>query len=176
MKRLKLFTSLKFSLLALIVLTMLVLASCSISYTFSGASLSPDVKTVFVDVFPNRASLINPSLSQNFTEALKDKFTSEAGLSLQNNNADLEFSGDITGYSLSPVAIQQNEAAMMRLTITVQVKFVNNIDPKQNYSTSFSEFEDYSSDQDFNSVEAQLNETIIKKLMEKIFLKSAANW
>ena len=150
--------------------------SCKINYSLSGASLSPDVKTVSVDFFSNRASLINPSLSQSFTEALKDKFTSEAGLSLVSSDGHLDFSGAITGYRLSPVAIQQNEAAMMRLTISVKVKFVNNIDPNQNFTEEFQEFDDYNADQDFTSLEEDLNRVIIEKLMEKIFMKSAANW
>jgi len=155
---------------------LLLLLSCKMNYSFSGASLSPDVKTVTVEYFPNRASLVYPVLSQSFSEALKDKFTTEAGLNLVNSGGDLEFSGTITGYRLSPVAIQQNEAAMMRLTITVQVKFINNTDPSQNFSESFSEFTDYQADQEFSSVEPDLNRVIIDKLLEKIFLKSAANW
>ena len=162
--------------IALVFVFLVILFSCKMNYSFSGASLSPDVKTVSVDYFSNRTSLVNPNLSQSFTEALKDKFTSEAGLELVKSGGDLDFTGTISVYRLSPVAIQQNEAAMMRLTIGVQVKFVNNTDPTQNYSQLFSEFEDYEADQDFTSVEEDLNRIIIEKLMEKIFMKSAANW
>lgn len=162
--------------IALIISFIILLLGCKMNYSFSGASLSPEVKTVSIDYFSNRASLVNPSLSQEFTEALKDKFSSEAGLSLVNSSGDLDFTGTISSYRLSPVAIQQNEAASMRLTITVSVKFVNNIDPNQNYGQSFSDFEDYESSEDFTSVEADLNTIIIEKLMEKIFMKSAANW
>lgn len=162
--------------IVLLVSVLIILISCKINYSLSGASLSPDVKTVSIDYFPNRASLVYPVLSQAFTEALKDKFTSEAGLSLVGSGGDLEFSGTITGYRLSPVAIQQNEAAMMRLTIAIQVKFVNNTDPQQSFSESFTDFDDYEAEEDFSSVEEDLNRVIIEKLMEKIFMKSAANW
>ena len=91
-------------------------------------------------------------------------------------SGDLDFSGVITAYRLSPVSIQQDEAAMMRLTISVNVNFINNTDPKQNFTKIFSEYEDYEADQDFTSVEDDLAQIIIKKLMEKIFMKSAANW
>ena len=150
--------------------------SCKMNYSFSGASLSPEIKTVSIDYFPNRSSLVNPVLGQAFTEALKDKFTSEAGLSLVSSNGDLEFSGAIINYKLSPVSIQQNEAAMMRLTISIQVKFVNNKDDLQSFTQTFSDFSDYGVDQDFSSVENDLNTIIIKKITEKIFMKSAANW
>ncbi len=154
----------------------LLLQACKINYSFSGASLPPEVKTVSVDFFENRASLINPTLSQNFTEAVKDKFTSGAGLDMVSSSGDLEFSGYISHYNLSPVSIRQNEAAMMRLTIEVQVKFVNNIEPGKSYEQAFSDFSDYKADEDFTNVEEQLNTEIIEKLTEKIFLKSAANW
>ncbi|MBN2668412.1 MAG: LptE family protein [Bacteroidales bacterium] len=162
--------------LLILLVSVLAWQSCKIGYSFTGASLSPDVKTVSVDYFDNRSSLVNPGLSQNFTESLKDKFTSDAGLSLVSSGGDLEFKGYISAYSLTPVSIQQNEAAMMRLTISVQVEFKNNIDDKQSYSQTFSDFEDYNADSDFTSVEEELNRAILEKLMEKIFLKSAANW
>ncbi len=162
--------------IATLLLVTLLLQGCKVNYSFSGASLPPEVKTVSVDFFDNRASLVNPTLSQSFTEAMKDKFTSGAGLTLMSSGGDLEFSGYVSQYSLSPVAIQQNEAAMMRLTIVVQVKFVNNVDNKQSFEQSFSDFSDYKADEEFSSVEEQLNNEIIEKLTEKIFLKSAANW
>jgi len=160
----------------IIILSLVLLKACTLGYSFSGASLSPDVKTVSISYFDNRASLVNPILSQSFTEALKDKFTSEAGLNLIEEYGDLDFSGTISNYRLSPVSIQKDEAAMMRLTITVRVKFVNNTDPSQDFSQAFSDFEDYQVDEDFSSVEDDLNRIIIEKLMEKIFMKSAANW
>lgn len=153
-----------------------VLSSCSIGYSFSGTSLSPDVKSVSVDYFTNRASLVNPNLSQEFTEGLKDKFTSQAGLTLVEDDGDLQFQGAITNYRLSPVAVQKDAAAMMRLTITVNVKFHNKKNEKQDFTQSFSQYEDYDSDEDFSSVEERLTSSIIEKLLDKIFIKAAANW
>ena len=81
---------------------------------------------MLVEYFNNRARVINPTLSQTFTEALKDKFVNEAGLTADRNQGDLEFSGDITGYDVRPLAIQKSEdgrdyASMNRLTVTVKV-------------------------------------------------------
>jgi hypothetical protein len=153
-----------------------ILSSCTIGYSFTGTSLSPDVKSVSVDYFSNRASLINPNLSQEFTEGLKDKFTSQAGLTLKESDGDLQFEGAITNYRLSPVAVQKDAAAMMRLTITVQVKFHNEKNEKQDFTQSFSQYEDYASDKDFSSVEEALTSSIVEKLLDKIFIKAAANW
>jgi hypothetical protein len=162
--------------IVLILLVLFTISGCKINYSFSGASLAPEVKTVSVDFFNNRATQVNPTLSQAFTEALKDKFTSEAGLDLVSSSGDLEFSGHIADYTLSPAAITQNEAAMMRLTIRVKVDFVNNTDPSQNFSETFSEFADYNADSDFTTEEEGLNTQILEKLMERIFIKAAANW
>ena len=75
----------------LMVLILLVASGCKIKYSLSGASISPDVKSVFVDYFRNRSRVINPTLSQTFTEAMKDKFVNETGLTLNTDQGDLEF-------------------------------------------------------------------------------------
>jgi len=158
--------------------------ACKISYNFTGSSISPDVKTVFVDFFTNRARVVNPMLSQNFTEKMKDKFVNETGLSMvskEREQGDLEFSGEITGYEVRPLSIQQSEqgrdfASMNRLTITVKVVFTNNKNHEQDFNTSFSAYKDWESTRSLNEVENDLNEIIIGQLVDDIFSKSLANW
>ena len=153
------------------------ISSCRVSYSFTGASISPDVKTVSIEYFQNLSSLVNPALSSIFTEALKDRFVTQTSLNSVKGYGDLQFSGQITGYSISPIAIQGNEiAAKNRLTINIRVKFENSKDNKYNFDKTFSQFEDYNSDQDFPSVEAQLVKTIVDKLIDEIFNNSVANW
>ncbi|MBN1988009.1 MAG: LptE family protein [Bacteroidales bacterium] len=150
---------------------------CKVSYSFTGASISPEVKTVNVDYFQNLSSLVNPQLSGYLTEELKNRFVSQTSLNVVRADGDLQFSGQITGYSVTPIAIQSNEvAAQNRLTITVKVKFVNNKDPKQNYDKSFSRYADFESSQNFSSVESQLMPTIVGELVEDIFNNAVANW
>lgn len=154
---------------------------CKINYTFSGASISPDVKTVFVDYFRNRSRVINPTLSQTFTEAMKDKFVNETGLSLNTDQGDLEFSGEITGYDVRPLSIQKSDtgrdfASMNRLTVTVKVVFVNNKDHEQDFNTTFSAYFDWDSSKTINQVENDAVEVITIQLVEDIFNKSVANW
>ena len=132
----------------LIACCLLALSSCKINYSFSGASVSPDVKTVSIQTFRNNASLAPPTMSQSLTEALKDIFTSQTNLGIVSHGADLSFEGTIINYITAPVAIQSNDqAALNRLTITISVKFTNIKDEKQNYETSFSRYADYSSAQ-----------------------------
>ncbi|MCK4663853.1 MAG: LptE family protein [Bacteroidales bacterium] len=154
----------------------LILNSCKINYSFTGASVSPNVKTVSIQYFPNQAPLVHPLLSQVFTEAMKDKFVSRTSLELINGIGDLNFEGYISDYTNKPTSIQRESAAENRLTISIKVKFSNSINPEQDFETSFSAFEDYESSQNLSDVEDQLIEEIIDKIIEDIFNKSVANW
>lgn len=151
------------------------LSSCGI-YSFTGASYGT-AKTVSVKYFENKATLVNPTLSQNFTEKLKDKFLTQTPLKLVDSKGDLQFQGNITGYSTSPMGIQAGEtAASNRLTITIKVKFTNTTDSKQDFEKSYSDYEDYESTKSLSEVETELTEAIIEKIIDKIFNDSVVNW
>jgi hypothetical protein len=159
----------------LLILT-LYISGCHM-YSFTGASIAPDVKTVTIQYFPNNAALIQPSLSQVFTEKLKDKFVSQTNLNLVNKGGDLYFDGAITGYDIKPVAIQGNDqAALNRLTITVRVKFINNKNEKQNFETSFSRYTDYASTKNLSTVEDELIRDVTTQLVGDVFNKAVINW
>ncbi len=152
-------------------------SSCKVNYSFSGASISPDVKTFTVKFFTKTAALGPASLSQTFTEKLKDKFISQTNLTLADKGADLTFEGSITNYSVAPISIQTNEtAASNRLTITVNVKFTNLKDEKQNFESSFSRYADFASTQNLSTVEDQLLAEINTQLVDDIFNKAVINW
>ncbi len=160
----------------ILILSSICLYACGI-YSFTGASISSEVETISINYFKNDAAMVNPTLSNTFTEALKDKFISQTNLELLNNNGDLHFEGSITGYKVKPIAIQANEtAAQNRLTISVKATFTNSFNEENNFSTNFSRFADYSSAQDLTSVETELIEKIVEELTEDIFNKAVANW
>ncbi len=151
-------------------------SSCGL-YTFTGASVPPEAKTVSIVLFPNKAELVQPVLSQSFTESLREKFSSQTSLILVPRNGDLHFEGEITGYSTEPVAITgEQQAALIRLKITVNVRYVSKFSPKDNFETSFSRYEDYSSSLNLASVELDLISKISAALVEDIFNKSVVNW
>jgi hypothetical protein len=155
----------------------LIAGSCAVKYSFTGASISPESKTVSVKYFNNISAIIYPSLSQTLTEALKDRFVSQTSLVVVQGNGDLNFEGQITNYTITPVAIQGNQYALQnRLTITVQVKFTNKNNPELNYTKSFSEYEDFSSTQTLVQVESDLTKLIVDKLVDGIFNQAVANW
>ena len=149
--------------------------SCSI-YSFSGASIPAEAKTISVEYFPNHAQLVNPLLSDNFTNALRDAMTNQTTLDVVEADGDLAFEGEITDYRTSPVAITEQTAAMNRLTITVKVRFSNRIDETKDFEQSFSRYEDYPSDQDLMAVQEALTATIVEQLVEDIFNKALVNW
>ena len=108
---------------------------------------------------------VEPTLSQKFTDALRDKFQRETNLTLLTKGGDLQIEGSITGYRTSPVAIQANEtAAMNRLTISVEVTFTNTVDDSKSYKSSFSRYEDYPSSQNLSEVQ----ETLIDQINEML--------
>jgi hypothetical protein len=151
--------------------------SCGVKYSFTGASISPEVKTVSVAYFQNLAPLVNPTLSNTLSEELRNRFVSQTRLNVISAYGDLSFSGEIRDYRVQPVAIQGNEvAAQNRLTISVRVKFENSLDPTQNYDKTFSHYEDFSSSQQISQVEQELVGIIVEKLVEDIFNNAVANW
>jgi hypothetical protein len=153
------------------------LNSCRVSYSFTGASISPDVKTISISYFPNNASLVVPTLSRSFTDALRDYFNSQTSLTMVDRGGDLNIEGAITGFTVAPEAIQANEtAAQNRLTITVKVKFTNRKNEKQNWESEFVRYQSYSTTQNLNSVQDQLIKEINDMLVQDIFNKAVVNW
>jgi len=154
-----------------------ILNSCKPSYSFTGASIPEDVKTVSVQTFQNFAPLANVNLTQTFSEALKNKFISQTNLDLVADDGDLQFDGSITDYRIIPVAIQGNEtAALNRLTITVKVKFENLKDEEQNFESSFTRYADFDSSKNLAEVEDLLIRDINDQLTQDIFNKAVSNW
>jgi hypothetical protein len=152
-------------------------SGCRMSYSFTGASISPNVKTISIPTLPNNAPLVVPTLSRTITNALKDYFTSQTNLNIVDRNGDLNLEGAITGYAVQPVAIQGNEtAAMNRLTITVTIRFTNKTNEKQNWESTFSRYLDYSSSVSLSAVQDGLILGITDQLVQDIFNKAVVNW
>jgi len=160
-----------------ILISMAVSQGCKISYSFSGASISPAVKTVSIQYFQNRASLVQVGLSQYITDALIDKCKAQTNLGLINGIGDVNFEGEITDYNTRPLTVAADaQAATNRFTISVKVKFTNAVEPELSFEQTFSRYEDYPSDRDLADVEKELSEKIVELLVEDIFNKAFVNW
>lgn len=158
-----------------IFIVLIFVASC---YTFKGISIDyTKVSTFSLGDFPNNSSNVVPTLSQDIKEALRLKILSESRLGSTTANGDVEFNGTITGYRISSVAPQPGETTQFnRLTITVEVEFINNTDPEQDWKQSFNWFADYDANENLPNVQDDLHEEIITELVENIFNKAFTNW
>ncbi|UMB52368.1 LPS assembly lipoprotein LptE [Lutibacter sp. A64] len=163
--------------LLILFLSLVTYQSCGI-YSFTGTNISPDVKTVQIDYFPNEAILVEPSLSQVFTTELRDLFDTQTNLTSVNSGGDLQFEGEITGYKINPMtATAEQTAAQNRLTITVNVRFFNNKNEDDNFEKSFSHYYDYGGDvQLIGSALDDAFDEIIERIAQDIFNASVAKW
>ncbi|MEM0995555.1 MAG: LptE family protein [Bacteroidota bacterium] len=159
------------------VLGLLLLSSACGIYNFQGGKLDPGLETVSVALFENNASIVLPTLAQDLTEQLKDRFISQSNLSLTDYEGDLQFTGLVTSYGVAPVAITGDEtAAQNRLTITIKVDYECPKYPENAWSSTFSQFEDFPSSQNLGDVEETLVATIIERLTLDVFNKVLSNW
>ena len=153
------------------------IVGCVGGYSFTGASIPPDAKTISIQNFPNYASMVNPQLSQVLTDGLRNAFSSQTSLNLVDYDGDLDIKGEITNYTMQPTAITGNDqAAMNRLTITIKVVFVNTKDPNANFEQSFSRYREFSAQMNFSSIESSLVEEIVNELIDDVFNKAVVNW
>lgn len=152
--------------------------SCKIKYSLNGAAIPIEAKTVSVAFFANNTTLGSPTLSQKFTEKLRDVVSTQTNLALVKQNGDLQFEGAITAYNFAPIAIQStaDQAALSRLTITINVKYTNKFDATKNFDQPFTRFADYPTSSSLSAQENDLLISINKQLTEDIFNKAFNNW
>lgn len=151
--------------------------SCSGGYSFTGASIPPNAKTLSLRAFPNYASSVNPTLSQQLYERLRSMYESQTSLSVISSDGDLQVSGEITGYVTQASALSANDnVATNRLTVTIKVKFVNLLDSDVDFEQSFSRYKEYDASRDFSAVENSLVDELVEELADDIFNKTVVNW
>lgn len=162
----------------IIIITTLVISSCGngFPYSFTGAKI--DAKTIQINYFPNTANLVEPTLSQEFTVALQDLFLQQSNLTLVKSEGELQFEGEITGYTILPTAATSEQtAALNRLTIKVNVRFYNNLNEDDNFEKPFSHFYDFAANEQLvgSTLEDAFSE-IFERLTQDIFNASVAKW
>ncbi|CDN32832.1 hypothetical protein BN938_2765 [Mucinivorans hirudinis] len=151
--------------------------ACTIKFTFSGASIDPNMKTISVYYFQNQAITVSALLAPTFNDALNQKIQRETRLQIIPEGGDAIFEGDITDYKSEPVAISGDEyATKNRLTITVKVKYTDNLNPKNSYERTFTNYADYDSQQMLANAEGTLIPEIVEKLVQDIFNAAFSNW
>ena len=163
-----------FKIVTLAILTTSI--SCGI-YSFTGGDTG-DAKTIQVAFFNNNAQLVEPTLSQEFTINLQDFFITQTNLNLVKRSGDLQFEGEITRYSITPMtATADQTASQNRLTIVINVRFYNRTDESKNFEKKFSHFYDYDADEILQGTNLETAyEEIFERVNQDIFNASVANW
>ena len=164
--------------LCLYSLFLILLSSCSISYKFNGANINyQTTRSISVADFPNNAAMVNPTLSNNLSEGIRDLYQRQTRLEVLRKGGDLELEGEITGYDISQGAIAADSyASESKLTITVMVHFTNNINPEESFDKSFSAYQTFDSSRLLTDVQDELCNIIIKEIAENIYNETVAKW
>lgn len=163
--------------LAGIFLMLRILSGCGV-YSFSGASVPPEVKTLHIAQMGNNASLVNPSLSQLLSDAFRDKCLAESNLKLGSlGSTDWEFTGEIQDYSVTAAAVSgQEKTSLNRLTIVWRLKFQVKGQEKQGWEQRFTRYADFDAGLPLQSVEGELVNQIVKQLVDDAFNKAFIQW
>ncbi len=154
------------------------LISCSIKYSLTGASISPETKTFQVNYFQNNAPLIEPGIERDFTNKLIDLLINQTSLELVKSNGDLTYEGEIVEYRISPTtATANNTAAQNRLTVGVNIRFFDKNDPEADFEKRFSFYYDFPGNiQLIGSQKDIAIDEIFERITQDIFNSSLAKW
>lgn len=161
---------------ALFLLSLIV--SCSISYKFNGASIDyTKTKTIQIVDFPIRSSYVWGPMGPLFNNQLKDQFANHTRLQQVKRNGDLKIEGEITQYSQRNKSVSnEGYSAQTELAITVNVRFTNNVNHKEDFEKQFTATSSYETTRTLNSVQEELVTQMVKDLVDQIFNATVANW
>ncbi|MCI5681695.1 MAG: LptE family protein [Paludibacteraceae bacterium] len=164
--------------LLLLVVCVWLLPSCAISYKFNGANIDySKTHSVSIADFPNNAAMVNPALSNDLSEGIRDLFQRQTRLQVLRKGGDLEIEGEIIGYDLTAMAISADSySAETKLTIRIQVRFTNNINPEESFEKTYSAYQTFDSSRMLSDVQDELCATMITELSESIYNDTVAKW
>lgn len=162
----------------LLVALTIAMNGCSISYKFNGASIDySKTRSISVADFPNNAALVYAPLSNNLSDAIRDIYQRQTRLEVLQRGGNLELEGEITGYTLTPMAVSADSyAAETKLTLTVRVRFTNNVAPEESFEKTYSAYQTFDSSRMLNDVQDELCNTMITEIAESIYNDTVAKW
>ena len=169
-------TILSVALVAMAVVALV--AACSVSYKFNMASIDySKVKTIRISDFPNRSTYIWGPMAPMFNNELKDAFAHHTKLQQVKRGGDLVIEGEITQYSQRNKSVSaEGYSAQTELSITVNVRFVNNTNHSEDFERQFTASSSYETTQSLNAVQEELVTQMVKELTDQIFNATVANW
>ena len=163
---------------ALVGVLLLMMAGCSVRYKFNGASIDySKTKTIQIADFPIRAAYVWSPMGPMFNNELKSQFTDHTRLQIVRRNGDLKLEGEITRYDQRNKGVSsEGHSSMVELSMTVNVRFTNNVNHNEDFEQQFTATSNYDSSQSLNSVQDALVEEMVKNICEQIFNAAVANW
>jgi hypothetical protein len=146
-------------------------------YSFTGADTG-NAETFQVNFFQNTAQLVEPGIDRQFTLQLQDLIQNQTSLILANTNGDLIYEGEITRYYVAPMtATAESTAAQNRLTITVNVRFYNTLDPEKDFEQNFSFYFDFPGNEQLTGAQKEeAIEEVFLRITQDVFNASLTNW
>lgn len=161
-----------------VVCMVFVMVACSVSYKFNGASIDyAKTKTIEIAEFPIRSSYVWGPMGPMFNNALKDQYASHTRLQQVKRNGDLKIEGEITQYSQRNKSVSsEGYSAQTELSITVNVRFTNNVNHSEDFERQFTSSKSYDTTQSLSSVQEELVNQMVKDLVDQIFNATVANW
>ncbi len=162
----------------LAIIACLMLISCSVSYKFNQSSIDyTKIKTIQIADFPVRSAYVWGPMGNLFNNQLKDQFANHTKLTQVKRNGDLKIEGEITRYEQRNKSVSsEGYSAQAELSITVNVRFTNNKDHKEDFEKQFSSHTSYDTTQSLNAVQEELVTQMIKEICDQIFNATVANW
>ena len=167
----------QYGLTIVILLTML-FSSCSISYKFNGASIDyTKTKTIQLADFPIRSNYVWGPMASIFNNQLKDQFANHTKLQQVKRNGDLKIEGEITRYEQRNKSVSsEGYSAQTELSMTVNVRFTNNVNHNEDFERQFTATSTYETTQSLNAVQEELVTQMVKDITDQIFNATVANW
>jgi hypothetical protein len=161
-----------------IVILSLLFNSCVISYKFNGASIDySKTKSISIADFPNVSALVHPPLSSMLSDGIRDLFQRQTRLEQVRRGGSLEIEGEITDYRLTPMSVSADSyASETRLTMTVRVRFTNNVNPEESFEKTYSSHQNFDSSQMLNDVQDELCNIMVKEIADQIYNDTVARW
>ena len=159
-------------------LLLVVVAACSVSYKFNGASIDyTKTKTIQINDFPIRATYVWGPMQAMFNNRLKDVYASQTRLTQVKRNGDLKVEGEITQYQQRNKSVSADGySAQTELSMTVNLRFTNNVKHDEDFERTFTATASYETTQSLASVQEELVTQMCKDICDQIFNATVANW
>ena len=154
------------------------ISSCSVSYTFNGASIDyTKTKTIQIADFPIRSNYVWGPMASIFNNQLKDQYAHHTKLTQVKKNGDLKLEGEITRYEQRNKSVSaEGSSAQVELSMTVNVRFTNNVKHDEDFERQFTAAQSYDSRMSLNAVQEELVTLMVKDITDQIFNATVANW